>query len=502
MKKNDKKIPYEYAASPKEYAAIYARRSTLMENNSIESQIEIAKKKIKENNLFLYNVYSDKESATKYTPIHRPGFKQLLYDAKNGKFKTIVVFRRDRLARKVDDLIQIKNTFKELGINLVYSNDGEFQPSDNYISSFIENIITSVDELEPAILAERIAAGKRESRVRGTRTGKAPKGYILVKDKNDKSQYNPKSNSFKNIVSDIFNKFIKVNSQEDMYKLLIYANKLFKEELNETLGKQAFKEFLKNPVYAALIKLDPKSDVLDFDETENFFVDSTNTTKCISKKTYFEALKVLIKLSPERERIINDEDHLFKGFIFCKKCSKPLHLNEGYYQCVSQCTRINKDYLDDILLRKIIKDVIRSSNIKGFQLRKKKLLEDEMKLIEKNITKIKDNEKKEIYSLLDKYNSNDINSNCSYIETCIKDEKKELDNLNKKKEETLKFLLAVEEIENIETSDNILNLILHFEKTVNYSHLILKNIIKKIEIRVLENEVNDYGKPRIKINYK
>ena len=112
-----------YTPAPHEYAAIYARKSTKLENNSIPSQIEIAKRKIEENNLFLYDIYYDEESATKYHPLHRQGFKKLLYDAEMNKFKTVIVYRRDRLARRVENLLEIKQKFKELGIKIIYSND-------------------------------------------------------------------------------------------------------------------------------------------------------------------------------------------------------------------------------------------------------------------------------------------------------------------------------------------------------------------------------------------
>jgi DNA invertase Pin-like site-specific DNA recombinase len=111
---------------PEEYAAIYARKSTKLENNSLKSQASLAREEIKKRNLFVYDVYEDEESATKYHPMHRPEFKRLLYDAMNGKFKTLVVFRRDRLARKVEDLIDIKNFFKKHGRKIIYSNYGEY----------------------------------------------------------------------------------------------------------------------------------------------------------------------------------------------------------------------------------------------------------------------------------------------------------------------------------------------------------------------------------------
>ncbi|WP_066617827.1 recombinase family protein [Clostridium magnum] len=71
--------------TPEEYAAIYARKSTKLENNSLISQASLAREEIKKRNLFVYDVYEDEESATKFHPMHRPGFKKLLYDAMYGR---------------------------------------------------------------------------------------------------------------------------------------------------------------------------------------------------------------------------------------------------------------------------------------------------------------------------------------------------------------------------------------------------------------------------------
>ena len=97
-----------YTPEAIDMAAIYARISGKGNSNSIATQIELAKDLLFEKKLVLYEVYTDEESATKLPFHERPGFKKLLADARLGNFKTVIAFRRDRLARNFEDFKEIK----------------------------------------------------------------------------------------------------------------------------------------------------------------------------------------------------------------------------------------------------------------------------------------------------------------------------------------------------------------------------------------------------------
>ena len=71
----------------------------------------VAKDYLKEKNLLIYNVYTDFDSAKKLSPTKRKGLSKLLADAKAGCFKTVIIYRLDRLVRRYKDWLEIKIPF-------------------------------------------------------------------------------------------------------------------------------------------------------------------------------------------------------------------------------------------------------------------------------------------------------------------------------------------------------------------------------------------------------
>ena len=63
----------------------------------------------------LHKVYRDTESGTH---MHRPGLEEMLCDAEGGLFDTLLVFRVDRLSRKVRELAQMVDELTKYGVAL------------------------------------------------------------------------------------------------------------------------------------------------------------------------------------------------------------------------------------------------------------------------------------------------------------------------------------------------------------------------------------------------
>lgn len=64
----------------------------------------------------LHEVYSDRMSGSKE---RRPGLDRLMADAKRGKFDVVVVWRFDRFARSVRQLVNALEEFCRLGLDFV-----------------------------------------------------------------------------------------------------------------------------------------------------------------------------------------------------------------------------------------------------------------------------------------------------------------------------------------------------------------------------------------------
>lgn len=161
--KSDNKV----VTDSKNYAAIYARTSSKVENNSIEAQISISKSVLNSKNLLLYAVYVDTVSGYSTPPPDRDGFGKLLEDAKAGCFKTLVAYKHDRIARNLNDWVNLKNQLRKLKIKIIFSDDTEYASDNSVQGEFLENLVVMVGELEPNNINERTSAGKLEMRKKG-----------------------------------------------------------------------------------------------------------------------------------------------------------------------------------------------------------------------------------------------------------------------------------------------------------------------------------------------
>lgn len=172
--------------NPYNYAAIYARISAQKDNNSIEAQISKGKTVLKNENLLLYAVYSDKTSGRTVSPPDRPGFGKLLSDAKAGCFKTIVAYKHDRIARNLKDWINLKSQLKKMGIKIIFSDGTEYISDNSLQGEFIENLIVMVAELEPNNINERVKSGREQRRKEGVYSQGiyTPFGYEKAKSRN------------------------------------------------------------------------------------------------------------------------------------------------------------------------------------------------------------------------------------------------------------------------------------------------------------------------------
>lgn len=492
-----------YTPLPEEYAAIYARKSNRMDSNSIESQINIAKKRINDLGLFVYDTFDDKESATKYHPLHRPGFKALLYAAKEGKFKTLIVFRRDRLARNVDNYLEIRNIFKNLGIRIIYSNEGEFQSSDSYISSFIENIILAVDELEPSIVNERVLSGKREKRLKGEVDGIMPFGL----DKNEETGIITHVKEEADIIKDIFNLFMSFEENKSIFnKIQNVIIPKYENITDRKLDKVFIKKILTNPKYGALIKVTPSEpfaeifnyngDLLELDESK--FIVANNLEEIINRKAWFEAQKKYFLITEAENFIPSDPKDIFQNLIYCRKCNEKIKLyNNSSYQCKNKCSYFDKDVLQTNLLRKITFDIFDSDNFTKYQNERKQKFDKDIKSKEAELNMIKTLQEKVIKDIVDKKS---LKINRNDLKILLKKEKDKKEELHKLQRQYIDKEITVDELKSFNQDVNYSALILQLMQSQDYAKIMLSNIIKNIRISGSKEE-NLFEKDNRIINY-
>lgn len=107
---------------------IYCRVSSASQN--LELQLSAAKRYLeslglKENEDFIIFLNDYDVSATKLKISKRPKLMELISLIKEGKVKTDVVYKRDRLARNFYEYVDIVNVFNKYEVEVVYTATNE-----------------------------------------------------------------------------------------------------------------------------------------------------------------------------------------------------------------------------------------------------------------------------------------------------------------------------------------------------------------------------------------
>ena len=156
-------------------AAIYVRVSTTnrtRDGNGFEQNPEVQevplRQLVQQRGWTLTLVYSDRLSGAKE---NRPGLRSLMDDARRGLFDVVLVWRFDRFARSIEQLVLALAEFKVLGIDFVSCQ--EALDTSTPMGKAMFTIIGAMAELERNVIRERVVAGLEYARRHGTKSGNA-----------------------------------------------------------------------------------------------------------------------------------------------------------------------------------------------------------------------------------------------------------------------------------------------------------------------------------------
>jgi DNA invertase Pin-like site-specific DNA recombinase len=183
--------------------AIYVRVSTATKSKqgdavsfiqNLEVQEQPLQDLITQRGWTLYRVYSDRISGARE---RRPGLDALMADARRGLFDVVIVWRFDRFARSVKQLVLSLEEFRALGIDFV--SHQEALDSSTPIGKAMFTIIGAMAELERNIIRERVLAGMEHARRNGTRSGQPVGRPRAVFDRHEARQLRRQGLSWREI---------------------------------------------------------------------------------------------------------------------------------------------------------------------------------------------------------------------------------------------------------------------------------------------------------------
>jgi DNA invertase Pin-like site-specific DNA recombinase len=104
------------------------------------------------------------------TKERRPQLDQLLADCRKRHFDAVVVYRYDRFARSLPQLVNALGEFDALGIQFVSLHEGVDTSTPN--GRLIFGIFASIAEFERELIRDRVRSGIAAARARGKRLGR------------------------------------------------------------------------------------------------------------------------------------------------------------------------------------------------------------------------------------------------------------------------------------------------------------------------------------------
>lgn len=100
----------------------------------------------------------------------RPRLQAMLKDIRSGKLNTIIVVKLDRLARTIEDLLQLTNEFKLHNVDLIVIKDNV--DTSTASGKLYFHILSAFIEFERNTIVQRMKDGREYAEAHGSKSGK------------------------------------------------------------------------------------------------------------------------------------------------------------------------------------------------------------------------------------------------------------------------------------------------------------------------------------------
>jgi len=463
--------------------AIYIRVSTdeqAKSGYSVEAQKKNLTEYCKRYNFDLIEYYID--SGFSGAKLERPELQRLIADTDQGLIDSVIVWRMDRLSRKMKHLLYLLDLFEKNNVKF-YSMTENFDVK-TPVGKLLINMLGSIAEFERESIIQRINAVKETRKVKK----KLPLGHPPLGYKIEDNKFIKDENA--HIVKKIFEMFIYGYKPKQI--ALVLNNEGYRTRDGNIFTKASVWRIVKNYTYAGLIEINGK-------------LVKGNIEPIVDEKTFYKAQQIIESRRIEKKK--NPEKHLLTGLIYCK-CGSTMHSNASgskrRYKCSARVLYFSdscdsKGVKADFIEYKVasmIQSIIKKQKdelLNPFLERYNEMLEQQNKISEE--ISFLNRKKAEIDQKLNKYfeafEDGEINKDIL---------KNRIDNLKQQKEQLEKKLLNLKiksnEIDSIdEEKEKIKALLEQFEILWEVSDLtdkkkILSVLIEKIV--VFDDYINIY----------
>ncbi|KAA0547404.1 resolvase [Bacillus sp. BGMRC 2118] len=320
----------------------YYRRSTNIQENSIEMQRQLARNLSYQKALIINEEFiDDAVSGRKKSIKEREGLSTLLSKIKEDNVKNLFVYKRDRLARNALEYLEIFQLLKEKNIQVIFTAENELPLQYSPAGELIELLMAGIIQREGEQIVERISETIKANFQRGKTPGNLPYGYRY--DKNSKTVIREEHKL--DFVKTIFELVIS-KEHTSLKEITSFINNNDFENKDMQWTSQMIKNIISNPTYMGIRILNISGEVLK---------GKYDILAIVNEKEWTLAQEVLESLTIKRRKSkkVKVQYHL-ENLAFCKECNQPLKTKTGktnkmeayYYSCSTHKIKVEKDSIE------------------------------------------------------------------------------------------------------------------------------------------------------------
>jgi site-specific DNA recombinase len=286
--------------------AAYYRSSTKLQEESVNTQQFNVTQFALAKGYFIDKEYQDPYvSARKNTLNERPKMNELIQDIKKGKIERLLVYKRDRLARKIEEHLLLYYLFKDYNVEVIFVAENEPAMQFNIFGELMELFIGVMNQREGEQILERIKDAKLNSFLTGAKHGNLPFGYEVVDNQISKKEKELE------VVADIFKDW-NTNEYNNLgdFERELQAKGVKRGTANWT--RQNLEDALTNPIYMGMRVATFK------DQEQKRFINDIN---CIEPEDFYKAQELLVERTRKNQKR-QPFLYLLSGLLYCQKCAE------------------------------------------------------------------------------------------------------------------------------------------------------------------------------------
>ncbi|XZL97431.1 recombinase family protein [Clostridium perfringens] len=305
--------------------AIYCRVSTEEQSEngySIDEQERLLEEWCKKMGYVIYKCYSDRGISGKNIK-DRPALKELLSDAKAGKFDMVISWKINRVSRKLEDVLKIVNLLEKNDIT--FKSYSEPFETDTPAGRMQFQMMALIGEFERGTIAQNVKMGMLAKAKSGNWCGGRVLGYDLVPNNSPEEEKKGKNKLEINekeaeIVRFIFNEYSKGKGYKAITNKMNKLGYRTKKGNNFSVG--SIRDILTNPVYIGEIRYNVRQ---NWNEKRRRNINPNpirvkGKHEAIIDRELWDKVQLILESKKGKPSRIYDGEYPLTGILRCPKC--------------------------------------------------------------------------------------------------------------------------------------------------------------------------------------